>query len=80
MESKYINQALCKKEGIPTSLFFEDFEKMGPKEKKVIISVCRQCPVMRMCREDALQMDTAYGVWGGAFFKRGKIVRDYVAA
>ena len=29
------------------------------------IAVCNRCPVLRMCRDHALQVREPYGVWGG---------------
>jgi hypothetical protein len=80
MRKEEIDKALCKRMGLSTSLFFERFEDMSPKEKKEIVDVCKECPVMKSCRGEALEKETTYGLWGGAFFKRGRIVRDYVAA
>lgn len=80
MDSNDIKKALCRQQNVPTSLFFEEFELMDNKDKSKIISICRRCPVRRQCREDAESMAVTYGVWGGALFKSGKIVRDYVDA
>ena len=79
MNSNDIAKALCKKRNIPTTLFFDKFETMTQAERLGVVDVCRQCPVMQKCRRDAEKMGVAYGVWGGALFKRGKIVQDYVS-
>ena len=78
MNSSDIAKALCRRKNIPTTLFFDKFETMSGAEKREIVDICRQCPVMGKCRKDAERMGVAYGLWGGALFKRGKIVEDFL--
>lgn len=70
-----LNKALCKRLGMKTSLFFEDFEEMDSEEREKIIAICGACPVVDKCRDDGEAQRNGYGVWGGVFFKKGKIVR-----
>lgn len=79
MNSSDIAKALCRKKNVPTTLFFDKFETMSIVEKREIVDICRNCPVMAKCRKDAERMGVAYGVWGGALFRRGKIVEDYLS-
>jgi len=80
MNKNDLSKALCKEKGLDTSLFFEDFELMTAKEKRDIIAVCESCPVVKQCREYGMSQRDGYGVWGGVFFKRGKIVRSYYSS
>ena len=79
MNDDELKKALCKKMGLQTSLFFEDFEEMSVPEKKEIIAVCNKCDVNKQCREAGASQRDGYGVWGGVFYKKGKIVRTYAA-
>lgn len=76
MNNNDLKKALCKKRGMKTSLFFEDFEEMPIKQKKEIISVCNMCEIKDKCRKDGESHNDAYGVWGGVFFKRGRPMRS----
>jgi len=70
-----LNKALCRKRGMNTSLFFEDFEQMTPKKKFEIISICERCEVKNECREAGAAQKDGYGLWGGVFFKKGRILK-----
>lgn len=77
MNNDDLSKALCKKLGLETSLFFEDFEEMMPSEKREVIAVCNRCVVSKQCREAGASQRDGYGVWGGVFYKKGKIVRSF---
>lgn len=77
MNTSDLNNALCRKLGMKTSLFFEDFEDMSADQRSKILAVCNACPVAAKCRDDGEAQKNGYGVWGGVFFKKGRIVRAY---
>jgi len=74
-----LKKALCKKMGLSTSLFFEEFEEMTPQERKQIVSICNKCDIKEQCRSAGEEQRDGYGVWGGVFYKKGKIVRSYAS-
>jgi WhiB family redox-sensing transcriptional regulator len=56
----------CRREN-PDVFFHPDGER-GPSRRNrdsAAKAVCRTCPVLATCREQALQVHEAYGVWGG---------------
>lgn len=79
MNNDDLSKALCKKMGLETSLFFEDFEEMSVADKKKVIAICNKCDVKKECREAGASQRDGYGVWGGVFYKKGRIVRTYAA-
>ena len=49
-------------------LFFHPEGARGPskvKREALALSYCERCPVIRECREQALQSREYYGIWGG---------------
>jgi WhiB family redox-sensing transcriptional regulator len=54
--------------GLSSDLFFHPERERGParaaREARAKI-VCRGCPVLARCRDHALAVQEAYGVWGG---------------
>jgi hypothetical protein len=71
-----LNKALCKKRGMSTSMFFEDFENMTSKNKIAVLAICNKCEIKKQCREAGLEQRDCYGVWGGSFFKKGREVKN----
>ncbi|MCI9888295.1 WhiB family transcriptional regulator [Micrococcales bacterium 31B] len=50
------------------TLFFHPDGERGPSRRKrdaAAKAVCAQCPVIEICRKQALAMREPYGVWGG---------------
>jgi WhiB family redox-sensing transcriptional regulator len=45
-----------------------------PDDLELAKDLCRTCPVMRTCREGALERAEPWGVWGGEIFDAGVIV------
>lgn len=74
MNNSDLKLANCRANSIPTYMFFEGFENISVKERREVIKVCASCPVKANCLEDARSHKETYGVWGGHFFKKGKIV------
>lgn len=75
MNNNDVKKALCRRLGMKTSMFFEDFEEMTHDEREKVLAVCSNCEVAAKCREDGEAQKEGYGVWGGVFFKKGRIVR-----
>ncbi len=49
-------------------VFFHPEGERGPARRRrdqEAKDVCAQCPVLRQCRDHALQVREPYGVWGG---------------
>ncbi len=66
--------ANCRKNIVPTSMFFEEFEEVDTRQRMKIISLCNSCEIKNSCLEDAMTHKETYGLWGGKFFKKGRIV------
>jgi len=77
MNREDLSKALCKKMGLRTSLFFEEFEEMSSADKKDVIAICDKCQVQQKCLEAGAAQRDGYGVWGGAVYKKGRIIRTY---
>lgn len=77
MNNDELSKALCKKMGLHTSLFFEEFEEMSAADKKKVVAICGKCEVKAQCREAGAAQRDGYGVWGGVFYKKGRIIRTH---
>ncbi|MEM4217859.1 MAG: WhiB family transcriptional regulator [Candidatus Methanomethylicaceae archaeon] len=55
--------AACR--GMPTEWFFE--------EPQVGMKICKSCTVKDDCLDYAYASNSGWGVWGGVYFRRGKI-------
>jgi len=76
---KYPNfdEAACTDIGI--ELFFEE-SKTPTIEEKMVMKLCRSCPVQKDCLEWGLHHE-AFGIWGGltrAELRRLRVVRKIV--
>lgn len=70
------NHGLCRKN--PDLFFPEAKEK---KKASEAIAICLQCPVLRLCRAQALEQRERYGIWGGTTEReRERIRRETTAA
>ena len=69
-----LSLANCRNNVMPTSMFFEDFEDLDMEEREKVISLCNSCPIQDSCLSDAMSYKETYGLWGGKFFKKGRIV------
>ena len=60
--TRWRSKAACA--GWPSTLFFSESEAEAgaPGQAKAI---CRQCPVVAECLDDALAGHERYGIWGG---------------
>lgn len=58
-------EGLCR--SVNPETFFHPEGERGPARRArddAAKQVCRQCPVLRQCREHALRVREPYGVWG----------------
>jgi hypothetical protein len=69
-----LSLANCRKNLVPISMFFEEFEELDMKERMRIIDLCNTCEIKTSCLSDAKSHNETYGLWGGKFFKKGRIV------
>jgi hypothetical protein len=69
-----LSLANCRKNIVPTSMFFEDFEEIDYKQRIQVLSLCNSCEIKDNCLKDAMNHKETYGLWGGKFFKKGRIV------
>ena len=53
---------------LPAEMFFHPDGERGPRRRnreKKALAICVVCPVIQACRNQALQMQEPYGIWGG---------------
>ena len=74
MNSSDLKLASCRVNSVPTYMFFEGFENISVKERLSVVKICQSCPVKEQCLNDARSHKETYGVWGGKFFKKGRVV------
>ncbi|MDF3306239.1 WhiB family transcriptional regulator [Rhodococcus sp. T2V] len=58
--------AACR--GLESTVFFSPDQERGQdreKREKRAQQICRNCPVLRSCRDHALSTREPYGIWGG---------------
>jgi WhiB family redox-sensing transcriptional regulator len=55
--------AVCRDDEIPPDVWFPDHSDVLAVEYAK--GLCRRCPVLVRCRQDALNRGEQYGVWGG---------------
>lgn len=51
-----------------SSFFFHPDGERGParaRREAKAKAICQACPVLKMCREHALEVHEPYGIWGG---------------
>lgn len=59
-------EGLCRT--VSPELFFHPEGERGPARRRRderAKALCRQCPVLKQCRDHALSAQEPYGVWGG---------------
>ncbi len=67
------NKAACL--GMEMNTFFDDYEE-DVELRKVVDSICAECPVRKQCLASAVTTK-GWGVWGGVYFENGKISREF---
>ena len=64
--------AACAELGVPTGIFFsEDLGDIARAKR-----ICADCPSLTLCLEAAIDRNEPWGVWGGQFFRKGKILAN----
>lgn len=64
-------QDLASCDGLPTNLFFDDYEA----DPQIALSVdegCLSCPVMKQCLQYGIE-NAQWGCWGGVWLSAGKV-------
>lgn len=67
-ELEWQDLALC--EGMPTNMFYDDYES-DVQVAKIVDEACLSCPVMAQCLERGVE-NGEWGVWGGVYLVSGK--------
>ena len=63
--------------GLPTNLFFDDYEESSTVAKSVD-NFCGQCPIQRECLSVGVGRRES-GVWGGIYLQDGQISEEFNA-
>lgn len=71
--SDWTQEARCL--NLDTNLFFDRYEE-DVDLRFAIDSLCESCPVQRQCLANAVSRQE-WGVWGGVFFEKGKISKEF---
>jgi WhiB family redox-sensing transcriptional regulator len=59
-------------------LFFHPENERGPARRlraAAAVAVCRECPVIKECREHALAVQEPFGTWGGLTEEDREVIR-----
>jgi hypothetical protein len=73
MNSSWQEKAKCL--NLDTNLFFDKYEE-DRDIRKPIDKLCSECPVRRECLATAVSRQE-WGVWGGVYFEKGKISKEF---
>jgi len=61
--------------GMETDDFFDNYEEQ-PEIRAEIDSICKACPVRRICFANGISGKNT-GVWGGVYLEQGDISREF---
>lgn len=61
--------------GMELNDFFDNYEEQ-PEIRSEIDSICKSCPVRRICFATAISEKNT-GVWGGIYLEQGEISREF---
>ena len=64
-DTEWKEQGLCRSYGCPDLWFPEGRGSKRRKQENEAVLVCVQCPMLRRCREYALENHETFGVWAG---------------
>jgi hypothetical protein len=67
------DNALCL--GSDTNNYFDCYEEK-PETREFIDSLCRTCPVVRICFANGVSAKE-WGVWGGVYLEDGEISKEF---
>ncbi len=68
------DQAVCL--GMDTDLFFDKYEDNVNGVSKKIDTLCKQCPVKKICFANGVS-GKEWGVWGGVYLENGEVSREF---
>ena len=66
-ELEWQDLAIC--DGMPTNLFYDDYES-SESVAKMVDQACLSCPVMAQCLQQGVD-NGEWGVWGGIYLAGG---------
>jgi hypothetical protein len=72
-DQSWKNKAACLGENVDD--YFDNYEE-DLELRSVVDSVCRECPVRKMCFAAGVSGKET-GVWGGVYFEQGDISREF---
>lgn len=59
----------CRRDDVDWEVFFEPSGREAASARRrreaIAKSLCSSCPVIRQCREHAVQFEEKHGIWGG---------------
>lgn len=61
--------------GMETNDFFDNYEDQ-PEIRAEIDSICKSCPVRKICFANGISVKNT-GVWGGVYLEQGSISREF---
>jgi hypothetical protein len=67
------DEALCL--GMDNNAFFDKYED-HEGSRKDIDTLCRQCPVKKICFANGIS-GKEWGVWGGVYLESGEVSREF---
>jgi len=67
------DQSLCL--GKDTNVFFDIYEE-NIESRKFVDSLCRSCPVKKLCFANGIS-GKEWGVWGGIYLENGEISKEF---
>lgn len=70
---KWVKKARCL--NMDTNIFFEKYED-DTDLRKAVDQLCQSCEVQRECLATAISR-YEWGVWGGVYFEKGKISKEF---
>lgn len=73
MKSDWQKNAKCL--NLDTNIFFDKYEE-DYNLRLAVDKMCSQCPVRKECVAHAVSRQE-WGVWGGVYFEKGKISKEF---
>lgn len=67
----WIKDAKCHRENLPSSFFFEGFERGDAFFQMHVRNICENCPVNIECLAMGIETKSS-GIWGGIFLENGR--------
>jgi hypothetical protein len=73
MRYKWQENSLCL--NLDTNIFFDKYEE-NVSIRPAVDKMCKECPVRKECITSAVSRQE-WGVWGGVYFEKGKISKEF---